>query len=62
MFHHRFQTLARGVVASDELPDPFGETDLIATLPSSKPVTGFAGIALFVVVALLLLAARIVLG
>ena len=49
-------------MASDELPDPFGETDLMATLPPSKPVTGFVGIGLFVVVALLLLAARSVLG
>lgn len=62
MFQGRFQSLARGAVASDELPDPFGETDLMATLPPSKPVTGFVGIGLFVVVALLLLAARSVLG
>ena len=62
MFQSLFQSLARGAVASDELPDPFGETDLTATLPPSKPVTGFVGIALFVVLALLLLAARSVVG
>ena len=49
-------------MAGDELPDPFGEPHLIATLPPSKPVTGFMGIALFVAVALLLLAARSVVG
>jgi hypothetical protein len=49
-------------MASDELPDPFGEPDVVATLPPPKPVTGFAGIALFVVVAVLLLAARSLIG
>lgn len=49
-------------MAGDQLPDPFGEPDLMATLPPSKPVTGFVGIALFVVLALLLLAARSVVG
>ena len=49
-------------MASDELPDPFGEPDLMATLPPPKPMTGFVGIALFVVLALLLLAARSLVG
>jgi hypothetical protein len=62
MFQSRFQSLARDPVAGDQLPDPFGEPDLMATLPPSKPVTGFVGIALFVVLALLLLAARSVVG
>jgi hypothetical protein len=62
MLQSRFQSLARDAVASDELPDPFGETDLTATLPPSKPVTGFVGIALFVAVALLLLVARSLTG
>ena len=57
-----FETLARDAVASEELPDPFGEPDLMATLPPSKPVAGFVGIALFVALALLLLAARSVVG
>jgi hypothetical protein len=46
----------------DELTDPFGEPDVVATLPPSKPAMGFAGIVLFVVVALLLLAARSLIG
>jgi hypothetical protein len=62
MFQSRFQSLARYPVASDELPDPFGEPDLMATLPPPKPMTGFVGIALFVVLALLLLAARSLVG
>lgn len=49
-------------MADDELPDPFGEPHLTATLPPSKPLLGFAGIALFVVLALGLLAARFIIG
>jgi hypothetical protein len=49
-------------VANDQLPDPFGEPHLVATLPQARTVTGFAGIVLFVAVAVLLLAARGVLG
>jgi hypothetical protein len=56
------QSLARAAVASDELPDPFGEPHLMATLPPSKPVRGVVAIAVFVVVALLLLAARSFVG
>ena len=62
MLQSRFQSLARDAVASDELPDPFGEPDVVATLQPSKPVTGFVGIALFVVLALLLLAVRSLVG
>jgi hypothetical protein len=62
MFQRLFQNPARDVVAGDRLPDPFGEPDVVATLPPSKPVTGLAGIVLFVVVALLLLAARSFVG
>jgi len=62
MLQSLFQSRARDVTAGDELPDPFGEPDVVATLPPSKPVTGFAGIVLFVVVALLLLAARSLIG
>lgn len=58
----RISQVTQRMQYSDELPDPFGEMDLVATLPPSKPVTGFVGIALFVVLALLLLAARSVVG
>ncbi len=61
MFQSLFQSPARDA-ASDELSDPFGEPDVVATLPPSKLVTGVAGIVLFVAVALLLLAARGVVG
>ncbi|MGA7806884.1 hypothetical protein [Bradyrhizobium sp.] len=49
-------------MAQDQLSDPFGEPHLIATLPQASRVTGFAGIALFVAVAVLLLAARGMIG
>jgi hypothetical protein len=49
-------------VPNDQLPDPFGEPHLMATLGPSKPLAGFAGITLFVVLALGLLAARLVAG
>jgi hypothetical protein len=62
MLQSRFQSVARDAVANEELPDPFGEPDVIATLPPSKSVMGIAGIALFVAVALLLLAARSLIG
>ncbi|MBV9564070.1 MAG: hypothetical protein JOY90_27035 [Bradyrhizobium sp.] len=48
--------------ARDELPDPFGEAHLDATLPPAEPVLGVAGVAVFVVAAIALLAARSVLG
>jgi hypothetical protein len=56
------QSLARDAVAGEELPDPFGEPDVVATLPPSKTVMGFAAIALFIALALLLLAARSLVG
>jgi hypothetical protein len=62
MLQRLFQNPARDVVAGDRLPDPLGEPDVVATLPPSKAATGFAGIVLFVVVALLLLAARSLIG
>jgi len=62
MFQSLFHSPARDAIAGDRLPDPFGEPDVMATLPPSKPVTGVAGIALFVTVALLLLAARGLIG
>jgi hypothetical protein len=49
-------------VVNDQLPDPFGEPHLIATLPQARPATGFAGVALFVALAILLLAARGLIG
>ena len=55
-------SLARAGVANDELPDPFGESHMMATLPPAKPVIGVVGVALFVVLALLLLAARNLVG
>jgi hypothetical protein len=56
------QSLARDAVTGDRLPDPFGEPDVEATLPPSKPVAGFVGVAVFVALALLLLAARSLVG
>ena len=49
-------------MAGEELPDPFGEPDVVASLPPSKTVTGFAAIALFIALALVLLAARSFVG
>lgn len=49
---------AKTSLAEGELPDPFGEPNVLATLPPAKPVLGVAGIVLFVAIALLLLAAR----
>lgn len=49
---------AKNVLAENELPDPFGEPNVLATLPPAKPVIGIAGTVLFVTIAILLLAAR----
>ena len=48
--------------ANDELPDPFGETHLLASLPPAQPVGGVAGVAPFIAIAVLLLAVRGVIG
>src|SRR5271154_5156183 len=49
------QSIARVAVGNIELPDPFGESHMTATLPPSKSVIGVAGVVLFVSIALLLL-------
>ncbi len=49
-------------MARDELPDPFGETQLVASLPPSRPIATYACIALFVAMAAVLLALRGVVG
>jgi hypothetical protein len=58
--HPRF--LDERAAAHNELPDPFGEAHLDATLPPAEPALGVVGVAVFVVAAILLLAARSVLG
>jgi hypothetical protein len=45
-------------VAQDELPDPFGEPHLVATLPPSSSALGLKGAALLVALAILLLVVR----
>ena len=46
----------------EELPDPFGEPHLAATLPPSSPMLGLKGAALLVALALLLLVIRGLIG
>jgi hypothetical protein len=58
----RHPLLDERAVAYDGLPDPFGEAHLDATLPPAQPVLGVAGVAVFVVAAIVLIAARSVLG
>jgi hypothetical protein len=45
-------------VAQDELPDPFGEPHLVATLPPSSSALGLKGAALLIALAVLLLVVR----
>jgi len=49
-------------VAQEQLPDPFGDTRLVATLPPARPVATVACVALFIALALVLLAVRGVVG
>jgi hypothetical protein len=49
-------------VAQDELPDPFGESHLVARLPPSNPALGLKGAALLIAVAILLLVVRGLVG
>ena len=52
----------RVFVAQDELPDPFGESHLVATLPSSNSALGLKGAALLIALAILLLVVRGLVG
>lgn len=49
-------------VAQDELPDPFGESHLVATLPPSNSALGLKGAALLIALAILLLVVRGLVG
>jgi len=49
-------------VAQDQLPDPFGESHLVATLPPSNAALGLKGAALLIALAILLLVVRGLIG
>jgi hypothetical protein len=50
------------LVTQDKLPDPFGESHLVATLPPSSSALGLKGAALLIALAILLLVVRGLVG
>jgi len=58
----RPQQSGESFVAQDELSDPFGESQLVATLTPSNSALGLKGAALLIALAILLLVVRGLIG
>jgi hypothetical protein len=56
------EIIGESFVAQDQLPDPFGESHLVATLPPSNAALGLKGAALLIALAILLLVVRGLIG